>query len=242
MKTVRKGTFETNSSSSHSIVFEKGCGDSSLFNHFDEDVCKKGSIVINPDEFGWELVDYTDIISKLSYLYTYIMNYSVDNKEKFNQRINDIVFQQSGVKVIYEKLQSDWYEDGYIDHESVSVAGSIFYGTDDDIRNFIFSKKVLLHIDNDNRDIDNHSIERRFVSNEEKEKIVGDMIKIREFIGEPVKNIQGKCNINWSTEELIERAIGKDIWGCDKNDVLTDAIINKAIHSLDVTPVAEKII
>lgn len=105
MRQIRRGVFETNSSSVHSICIQK-----------DKNITLPNSVYFGIGEYGWEF-DYVDTTS---YLYTLILN-SEDKEEKLNTLKN--VLDRHNINYTFEepKLRQDWLgneylDTGYIDH------------------------------------------------------------------------------------------------------------------------------
>lgn len=71
---IRRGTFETNSSSTHAICITKSNADmENLPSH----------VTFTRGEFGWENAEYSDLWSKASYLYESICAcYSGDERKE----------------------------------------------------------------------------------------------------------------------------------------------------------------
>ncbi len=165
MKNVRHSVFETNSSSTHSfsIFGNNETLDTIIPN--DENAIDG---IVNC-EFGWGVEDFDDPLTKMAYLLTCALEgkscfYNKNNAEftmddiKANEHaslIAEIVFQHTGA-VSFGKNLLKSVSKGYIDHQSegVVMADLICSGKDDqtreEIRNFIFSPNVILHIDHDN--------------------------------------------------------------------------------------------
>lgn len=66
MKQIRRGVFETNSSSTHSVTVDHSKGLSPNYLYVSDD----GYVHAEFGEFGWEVWDYTDQETRLSYLLT----------------------------------------------------------------------------------------------------------------------------------------------------------------------------
>lgn len=79
MKSIRVNTFETNSSSAHSLTFaSKGSG-----------AGKKGTLNWKGDEFGWEFESYSDSQSKFSYYLVALCDWlSLMQKNEYGERHN----------------------------------------------------------------------------------------------------------------------------------------------------------
>ena len=161
MKQIRRGVFETNSSSTHSVSITGRKMKGKL------PVDQNGYVYTSLGEFGWEVCDYRDAETKLSYLLTmawelngYGHKYFRDN-DNLQHDIEEFVetrdFQRIERAVCYETgcdgVWLDDTKDGYIDHQSCEGYNSIDdflndWGTD--IEDFIFNKNTVLHTDNDN--------------------------------------------------------------------------------------------
>lgn len=140
-KKIRRGFFETNSSSSHSITFAQDFVlDNSL--GVDEGIC-----TIYAGEFGWEVVDYYDARTKASYALTYA---KVCGEIDLFIMLTEAIKEMTGCTYVEFKAigHDDW---GYIDHQSISsqVPQGAFESKQSLI-NFIFNSETLLHTDNDN--------------------------------------------------------------------------------------------
>ena len=142
MKTqIRKGAFETNSSSTHAI---------NIFRGYDEKNIPE-SIVVTPGEFGWECDTYYDAESKLSYLYTWCL--SVMSKDEAEYRIKEALT-NLGVKEVEFEECSGWYEEGYIDHSEDLYRGDLDTIFENYFGDFIFGCSSYIETGNDNDDID----------------------------------------------------------------------------------------
>ena len=131
-KLIRKGVFETNSSSSHSISL---AGEDK---QFIMDVIypgQHGRIIIRGQDFGWEWEKFSDAETKLAYAFT-------DHVDP--DMLKKVVMDQTGAtEVIFIE------NDGHIDHESYGTASSICTN-EENTRNFIFNKNSWLFTGNDN--------------------------------------------------------------------------------------------
>ena len=85
---IRRGVFETNSSSVHSISITK--------NEFKNPLPKQFTINCN-GEFGWETCTYNDSSSKAAYLYQAIIYYPIINK-------TNITFRQEILQGLMDKF------------------------------------------------------------------------------------------------------------------------------------------
>lgn len=166
METLRKGTFETNSSSCHSITFAEDRAEDQT--DFKLDVTGEG-------DFGWEIVKYDDPTSKMNYAliaYHYICKDEDECKSVFSE-IKD-VFRQHGVIVDFHeddeyqraaiRFDTDGDEDaevsastiGYIDHQSApgssddcEFLAKMFRDSPEELYHFVFGKSYI-ETDNDN--------------------------------------------------------------------------------------------
>ncbi len=133
MKVIRKGVFETNSSSTHSITLGK---ESKLLTslYVDPDGCA----CISGKGFGWGWQVYDDAESKAAYCYAY-----AQRDQDLVDRLINLIKEHTGAKsVIFEG-------EFYIDHRSDEVCGCAFEN-DEALENFIFNKESYLYTGNDN--------------------------------------------------------------------------------------------
>ena len=159
MRQIRRGVFETNSSSCHSITF---CGRGEL-----EPNCmpidKNGYIHAHFSEFGWEVDDYYDQQSKLSYLLTMAAHlngcYPYCYKRVEQEEMIEKFIETDDFKRISDEI-ADYadcrgvildYSEGYIDHQSVDndSLDEFLAWNNTNILDFVFGG-VVVHTDNDN--------------------------------------------------------------------------------------------
>ena len=134
--------FETNSSSSHSIILN--------WNKFKPDsrslpVNLTGEIEIFAGEFGWGYDEFNDAATKASYILTHIKEVKDRNSL---ETLQQIIETETGRTIIFCPCEA-YYEWGYIDHQSRNVARDALE-SEKSLRNFIFNPKSILVIDNDN--------------------------------------------------------------------------------------------
>lgn len=159
---VRSGVFETNSSSTHSLVLS-----SDMTNMMEpplpDSVLNEGVLHVFSGEFGWERETYYDVSSKLSYLYTDAMrNRYDDDEEKVdpndpeliedNSKLKllvDAVKEYAGVGVIFHK-ENGTYPFGYIDHQSYGECSKVWHAGVQGVIRFVFSSDSWFETDNDN--------------------------------------------------------------------------------------------
>lgn len=170
MKSVRKGVFETNSSSTHSISISDTVQINDTIGIDENGVCH-----IHCGEFGWEVEEYNDSSSKAAYCLTYlkmasmtpgdrkVMSITDDTLESLNiseymKNFYTVIKEVTGAKEVRfvpecepdpKDPQSD-YCWGYIDHQSFEVCEEAFYAPSENLKNFIFNKNSILITDNDN--------------------------------------------------------------------------------------------
>lgn len=133
-KLIRKGVFETNSSSSHSIALATEDKEFVLDTIYPN---QDGIITINGDEYGWDWFKHNDSITKASYAAQQFMN-----NDHMLDVLKDVIMEQTGATdVVFEGLDS-----GYVDHDSYGIVSE----NKQELRNFIFNKNSWLFGGNDN--------------------------------------------------------------------------------------------
>jgi hypothetical protein len=155
MKTTRRGVFETNSSSSHSIAI---CNTGSLHpddipvsDYYDDGVnAHTKCIVLTGGEFGWEVESHHDALTKANYLAI------AANTEARKQLLIDVLKEATGASEVVFACQTDEYNGprySYIDHQSAPCEGDAAaeaFESADAMKAFIFNRGSTLHTDNDN--------------------------------------------------------------------------------------------
>lgn len=156
--TIRFGTFETNSSSTHSLVISnKDRGYT-----YDFPVDENGVLTVPFGEFGWGPDILKTPLEKLSYYVTdhrskddesvYGDHYKtwddllegISKNEAINKVIELIKSKCPKVKEVVFKQASSFYPRGYIDHDSVGTSNEV------SPEELIFNNGILIIIDNDN--------------------------------------------------------------------------------------------
>ena len=148
---IRRGVFETNSSSTHTICINKDF----------KWPLRENSIKFGTGEFGWEFEEYYDICSKAEYLHEAIISASNDEKEyeelkaEFTKLLNDIGIEQvNWAEIEWDEYgYPDWDSHGYIDHgnelyemiQAMLKDPNLFYG-------FLFNDNSCVCTGNDNSD------------------------------------------------------------------------------------------
>lgn len=146
MEKIRHGIFETNSSSTHSISLSTGQIVENTIRLED------GKLVIYPGEFGWEVERYNDAATKASYALTYAVN--GPSPYYHLEMLRNVLAKKvgPGIPILFEivdNTESYSYKNGYIDHQSLDVANSVFEN-EETLYRFIFDKNTTLWTDNDN--------------------------------------------------------------------------------------------
>ena len=167
METFRKGAFETNSSSSHSITFAEDSAP-------DQTDCVLN--VTGEGDFGWEVERYDSPIDKINYaLIAY--HYICADEDECKSVFRDIkeAFARRGVTVDFNedydyqkpaiRFEKVWEDDdslsavttGYIDHQSAPKESEacerlakMFRDSPDELFDFVFGNSYI-ETDNDNR-------------------------------------------------------------------------------------------
>ena len=156
---IRKGVFETNSSSTHSITFSgKELEENKMEIDYD------GYIHAKFGEFGWEVRSYYDQETKLSYLLTMAMHLNdfyiwCGSTEKNEREIEEFMKTEDFERIsnaVGEYAHCNGiiidYGEGYIDHQSreYGCLDEFLYDCGTDIINFVFGDAIV-NTDNDNR-------------------------------------------------------------------------------------------
>ena len=145
MINIRKGLFETNSSSTHAICIGKN-------NHNLE---IPSELTFQVGEFGWENEVYDDVTTLASYLYTALTE-CYDGKE-LTKQINRIytLLGHNGCKATFiEPSVDEWgFAEGYIDHsEQLGDFLNKILSSDKALLRYLFSPDSFIVTGNDNGD------------------------------------------------------------------------------------------
>lgn len=140
MKTVRSNTFETNSSSTHSITIDR-------VNYPNLQIPK--TITIEGSTFGWEYERFNDFVRKASYFWT-LANYDEVIRDRM-LRLSELY----GFDLIEpEKDSHGWCSDTYVDHGCEHYASWIAenpsLNTDEGLWEFLTSESCWIMLGNDN--------------------------------------------------------------------------------------------
>jgi hypothetical protein len=148
MKTIiRRSVFETNSSSSHSVSIPQTY---ELLDTIEPD--ENGNIALYGGEYGWGHIEYNDAETKANYMAVWAKEYS-DSPEVSMNFLNQVLTMHTGAKEIVYSFGSDFHNSNYayIDHQSSdSDYFTELFGDAKRMLNFIFNRKSILVISNDN--------------------------------------------------------------------------------------------
>ena len=146
-QTIRRGVFETNSSSVHTLVVDKKC----------PRVPYPKSMSMYSGEYGWEVDKLDTPEEKLSYVYTSILLLS-DEEEKQRKLVKvSEILNSVGVEIedsFDPSIKEDIEEDDYhIDHACDTFGFvSRILSEPELFLQFIFGKDSYIYTDNDNND------------------------------------------------------------------------------------------
>lgn len=172
---IRKGVFETNSSSCHSISINSNTPNyappESLYVNYETN-----RVSVSFGEFGWEIESYYGVGAKLEYLITMVAETEgnkITTVEEFYETegyklINDSIANYckcDGIELKDGELKMRSYtrsdgsictylnHEGYIDHQSTEDYSSLkdfldSYGLS--VIDFVFNRNIAVHTDNDN--------------------------------------------------------------------------------------------
>jgi hypothetical protein len=140
---IRKGVFETNSSSTHSVCIPEDLTDEMLDTIVPNE---DGILELYGGEFGGGGEVINDAITKANYLAVYCKEWYPEAK------INDLLLKDILINVIKKQTGCSDVSfdnvDGYIDHQSVeSEDYHWLFKEEETMRNFIFNKEAELTLD-----------------------------------------------------------------------------------------------
>lgn len=145
---IRHGVFETNSSSTHSLVVDRN-GD-----YVGMTPDENGAILCYPQNFGWTRREFSDPEIKLAYLLIYIRDWIRDETGKIMHAevLRKMVEDHTGATSVRLRTEDEGADDdGYIDHQSVENGELEGYFEDPALmKDFVFGRKSTLITDNDN--------------------------------------------------------------------------------------------
>lgn len=149
---IRKGVYETNSSSIHAICITKD-NTYNLENHIDFCV----------GEYGWEFEEYRDTYNKASYLITAILSFDKEYADEKLEQLKSIL-DSYGITYTLPELKIQSYKwnnkihyyydiDGYIDHsEELKALLDNLLSDQDKLFKYLFGDSIII-TGNDNGDV-----------------------------------------------------------------------------------------
>ncbi len=159
---IRRSIFETNSSSTHSIVIRRGTIENTGIEWFYHD--ENNNIILEGGEFGWEEEIYYDPQTKANYVAVGIMHildeefiseYSVELVErykKYKEMLTKVLKEVTGCNDVIYDIFTEYSNNrnwSYIDHQSED---EFLYALEDEetLKSFIFGADSRLITGNDN--------------------------------------------------------------------------------------------
>ena len=133
-KLIRRGVFETNSSSSHSVSVAEEDKEFVLDTLYPD---QNGIVRVYGGEYGWEWFKHNDAETKANYA---AQSFASDNNQL--EVLKEVIMEQTGA----EDVQFIGLQDGYIDHDSYGIVPT----TKHELRSFVFNKNSWLFGGNDN--------------------------------------------------------------------------------------------
>lgn len=142
MLKVRNKTFETNSSSTHSITICDG-------NKLEYNL----PIKVKPawhGEFGWEWEKWNSIEEKLAYMIRCLICYDY-NEQNLQEKIKPIQEKLNNLGIQFDLPTYSEWQDGYVDHEDwYQDEIQEIYDDEDMLLKFLLSKDSYIEGGNDN--------------------------------------------------------------------------------------------
>lgn len=137
---TRRGMFETNSSSAHSVVTGSTTDFVSAVRPGEEE------IAIEPGEYGWGYDELHLWVEKASYAYTHAANYGQDWQLEMLRKVIEEYSKLPVRFVVWEGSDT-----GYIDHQSAGLLDDAdVFDSKENLKAFIFGRGNFVIIDNDN--------------------------------------------------------------------------------------------
>ena len=150
---LRRGVFETNSSSMHSLVVKEGSG------WLPKGFLAGETVVLKGYDFGTDRCDYFDWYEKACYLFSYVGNYHdvglnfsggrqrILWNEDF-RRLKKVIEDYTGAEIDFEESEDSIYLYGIVDYQSIDLPKHII-AKHDRIEKFIFCDNVGLETKRD---------------------------------------------------------------------------------------------
>ena len=138
---IRKNTFETNSSSIHSLV---------IYKHTDRSLSELDFKIGTYGQYGWDFEKYYDTYSIIEYLYIAALDATRDDIiEKLKEWLPNCTFTEP--KVCSDEYEKWYHIDGYVDHAYELPFDQIFESKET-LADLIFEGELITG--NDNSDYD----------------------------------------------------------------------------------------
>jgi len=152
--TIRKGMFETNSSSMHSIIITKN---NDSYDEKELKVYYGGTLHFSDDDLEFSRYPFQFLNtwrSKVAYaIASYCQEYNKDNEEakEFISKLEAII--KKHVKnfdhIELPDPEDTWYPFGYVDHQSEGLLQKFLSEENVTLEDFIFTPKYIVIIDGD---------------------------------------------------------------------------------------------
>lgn len=158
MRTIRRGVFETNSSSSHSITIDND-------NTYSKLRVGDEKVSVRFGEFGWGYDRLYSANEKLEYVITFLQyadDVRVDGQVNLDKFVNskyfkwlkELIYDETGATLDVELNDCDYYKFGYIDHQSIGTVNMFMSDNKQEfkekMKDLIFSNKYSIIIDHNN--------------------------------------------------------------------------------------------
>lgn len=155
---VRKNVFETNSSSSHSLIIEKG----SIPVYLSKEHAIHGKIVVELDQFGWGPDYLFNMDEKLSYIFTDQISHlfggrgendNVRDDVEYALRENELLSRVAHVLKEYTgcelEVECNISYPG-VDHQSRGLSNDLLSLNDEELLFYLISTSCGVELDHDN--------------------------------------------------------------------------------------------
>ena len=142
---IRKGVFETNSGSTHSICITKGTVLDKITDYVEFEL----------GEFGWEYRILRSVHQKASYLYTAAVNFDTYNKTNYVEKIKQLLDKNDIGYEFFKRDESYTFENGYVDHsQDLDIFLEDVCNDAGKLLRYLFSSESFIITGNDNNDHD----------------------------------------------------------------------------------------
>ena len=159
MVKVRNGVYETNSSSSHSIVVTKSAKSRNFHFHVGYATYDNGILRLSEDNhFGWGWEVLSTWLDRFAYAVA-----EVQYEEAMLEELLSGMKERLGCSAIIVPRRTLWGDDsktepdyGYIDHQSAGLLRMFLADQQIEMLDFIFDDRYIIILDNDNNDGEQH--------------------------------------------------------------------------------------